>query len=67
MDIRAKIFEKYRKLVTTKTRFWAISGVDLDISIGGGLKLNTESLETLARGGVALLVVENGGQPGETG
>lgn len=61
VDVRAKVFEKYRKLVTTNTKFWATSGVDVDFSLGEGLKLDTESLETIARGGVSLLVIESGG------
>ena len=61
VDIRVKVFEKFKKLITTKTRFWATSGVDLDFTLGGGLKLDTESLETIARGGISLLVTEAGG------
>ena len=67
VDVRARIFEKYTKLVTTKTRFWATSGVDLDFSFGGGLTLDMESLETIARGGVSLLTTENGGAPVKPG
>ena len=40
------------KFVTTATRFWNASGVDLSIG-ASGLKLNTESLATVLAGGVA--------------
>ena len=67
VDVRARIFEKYIKLVTTKSKFWATSGVDFDFSFGEGLKLDIESLETIARGGVSMLTTENGGQPVKPG
>lgn len=62
VDVRARIFEKYTSLVTTKSKFWATSGVDFDFSLGDGIKLDMESLETIARGGVSMLTIENGGQ-----
>ena len=40
------------KFVTTATRFWNASGVDLSIG-AGGLKLNTQSLATVLAGGLA--------------
>jgi paraquat-inducible protein B len=44
----------YDKFVTTDSRFWNASGVD--VSLGAdGLKLNTQSLATVLAGGVAFL------------
>jgi paraquat-inducible protein B len=44
----------YDKFVTTDSRFWNASGVD--VSIGAdGLKLNTQSMATVLAGGVAFL------------
>jgi paraquat-inducible protein B len=40
------------KFVTTASRFWNASGVDVSIG-ANGLKLNTESLATMLAGGVA--------------
>ncbi len=60
VEVRGKIEEAYRPLVTTESRFWATGGVDVDFSLREGLKLETESLDTLARGGVSMLVVGNG-------
>ena len=60
VEVRGKVFESYRGLVTTQSRFWATGGVDVDFSLREGLKLETESLDTLARGGVSMLVVGRG-------
>ncbi|MBE1160058.1 intermembrane transport protein PqiB [Dyella acidiphila] len=44
----------YARFVTTDSRFWNASGVD--VSLGAdGLKLNTQSLATVLAGGVAFL------------
>ena len=60
VEIRGKIEEAYRSLVTTESKFWATGGVDFDFSLTQGLKLETESLDTLARGGVSMLVTGDG-------
>lgn len=67
VDIRARIYHEYRQLITTKTVVWANSGVNLDYKFGQGLMLNTESLETIARGGVSVLTISNGGTPVPSG
>lgn len=63
VDVRARIFDKFTKLVTSKTKFWPSSGLDFSGSLTQGVNFQMESLETLARGGVAMLTIENGGQP----
>ena len=60
VEVRGKIEEAYRSLVTTEAKFWATGGVDFDFSFTNGIKLDTESLDTLARGGVSMLVTGNG-------
>ena len=60
VEVRGKVDAAYRSLVTTETKFWATGGVDFDFSLTKGLKLDTESLDTLARGGVSMLVVGDG-------
>lgn len=42
------------KFVTTSTRFWNASGVDLSLG-AGGLKVNTQSLASVLAGGIAFL------------
>ncbi len=66
VEVRGKVEAPYRSLVTTETKFWATGGVDFDFSLTKGLKLETESLDTLARGGVSMLVTGDG-QPVEPG
>lgn len=67
VDLRASIKQPYQKLVTSKTKFWANSGVDVDFSLRGGLSLDTESLESIARGGVSFLTIESDGNEVVTG
>ena len=63
VDSRVRIFEPYTYLVTSKSKFWSVSGIDLDLRWGSGLRLDIESFETVATGGVAMLTIANGGQP----
>ncbi len=67
VDVRARIYERYRNFLNSETRFWASSGVDVDFTIGGGFKLQAESLETIARGGVAMLTISDEGTPVNAG
>lgn len=60
VEVRGKVEEAYRGLVTTEAKFWATGGFDFDFSLTQGLKLETESLDTLARGGVSMLVTGDG-------
>ncbi len=46
------ITSPYDRFVTTDTRFWNASGVDVSIG-ANGLQLNTESLATILTGGIA--------------
>ena len=54
VSVQIFIKDPYDKFVTTDSRFWNASGID--VSIGAdGLKLNTQSLATVLAGGVAFL------------
>ena len=54
VSLQIFIESPYDKFVTTDSRFWNASGVD--VSLGAdGLKLNTQSLATVLAGGVAFL------------
>jgi hypothetical protein len=57
---------QYRLLIRDNTRFWATSGVGLNLG-WSGLQLDVESLSTLASGGVALATPEPPGRTVETG
>ncbi len=63
VDSRLRIFDPYTHLVTSKSKFWSNSGIDFDLRWGSGLQFDIESFETVASGGVAMLTIENGGQP----
>ncbi|MFK7767523.1 MAG: MlaD family protein [Mariniblastus sp.] len=69
VDARLRIFKKYTKFVTTETKFWANSGIDLDFkAIPASFRFEMESVETLLQGGVSLLTISSGGkqiQPGD--
>jgi paraquat-inducible protein B len=54
VTVQVFVESPYDKFVTTESRFWNASGVD--VSLGAdGLKLNTQSLATVLAGGVAFL------------
>ena len=54
VSVQIFVENPYDKFVTTDSRFWNASGVD--VSLGAdGLKLNTQSLATVLAGGVAFL------------
>ena len=55
VDVRIRIMEPYRSLLTSETKFWASSGLDLEFGLGKGFNLDMESLETLARGGISMI------------
>jgi sporulation protein YlmC with PRC-barrel domain len=60
---RVRIFDKYRDLLTSRTMFWATSGVDFDFNFGlqgSNFDLDTESLDTLFRGGVSMITPGQG-------
>jgi paraquat-inducible protein B len=50
--VRAFIDAPYDRFVTTETRFWNASGVDVSIS-AAGMKVETQSLATIVAGGIA--------------
>jgi paraquat-inducible protein B len=52
LDVQVLIEEPNESLVTTQTRFWNASGIDMTIG-AGGVNLNTESLAALVAGGIA--------------
>lgn len=50
----ALVDHRYRNLVRKGSKFWASSGIDVGFGLTG-LKLNTDSLATIARGGIAFI------------
>jgi len=63
VHIRVRIFDKFEELLTSQTVFWATSGVDFDFNFGlngSNFDLDTESLDTLFRGGVSMITPGQG-------
>jgi paraquat-inducible protein B len=54
VDVEIFVHAPNDRFVTTDTRFWNASGIDLTVG-ASGLKVNTESLSTILAGGVAFV------------
>jgi paraquat-inducible protein B len=67
--LEANIFPEYRHIVRKGTKFWNVSGIEVNGGVFSGISVSTESMETLIRGGVALATPEgkNMGGPVKTG
>ncbi len=50
--VKIKIFEPYKKLINTSTKFWNASGIEIDGGIFDKVNVKTSSVESLVRGGV---------------
>lgn len=59
---------RYAALVRPGSRFWNVSGVNVEAGLFKGVKVHTESLETVVEGGIAFATPEEGGavQAGQT-
>jgi paraquat-inducible protein B len=53
VDIHVFIKQRYANLVRTSSKFWNVSGVDVNIGLFRGMEVNMESLRSLAVGGIA--------------
>ncbi|MFT6917121.1 MAG: paraquat-inducible protein B [Motiliproteus sp.] len=54
VEIHISIESDYAPLVREDSRFWNVSGIEMDINLLGGSKLRTESVESILAGGIAL-------------
>ncbi|HZP39285.1 MAG TPA: MlaD family protein [Methylomirabilota bacterium] len=59
-ELEAFIEERYARLVRVGSRFWLVSGVDVNFGLFRGLQINVESLRTLVGGGVEFATPEDG-------
>ncbi|CDF86234.1 hypothetical protein PKB_4914 [Pseudomonas knackmussii B13] len=69
--IHILIEPRYAPLVRTGSRFWNTSGVGVDAGLFKGVKVRTESFETILAGGVAFATPDNAqmgtaAKPGQT-
>lgn len=68
--IHILIEPRYAGLVRTGSRFWSTSGIGVEAGLFKGVKVRSESLETIIEGGVAFATPEeptsNQARPGQT-
>lgn len=66
VEARARIRPRFRHLVRGNSRFWSISGVEVELGFTG-VRMSMESLQTVAGGGVAFRTGDPPGEPATTG
>ncbi len=59
VNIYINIADKYAKLVTAQSAFWNTSGLHIDAGLFSGVKVDSESIETLLAGGIAFATPED--------
>ncbi len=57
--IHVNIAPPYDRLVHSGTKFWNSSGINVKAGIFSGVKINTESIESIVAGGVSMATPEN--------
>ncbi len=62
ITLQAFVDAPYDRYVTSRTRFWNASGIDVNLD-ANGLELSTQSLVTLVAGGVAFQSLPRRGEP----
>lgn len=50
---------RYAPLLRSNSMFWNVSGIRVDASLVGGIKVDTESLQTILDGGIAFATPDN--------
>ncbi|MCI5140551.1 MAG: hypothetical protein D3909_02245, partial [Candidatus Electrothrix sp. ATG1] len=58
---------KYVPLVHRNSRFWNAGGIKMIAGLFSGVSVETESLETIMAGGIAMATPEDPGTPAEEG
>ena len=65
--IAIAIDPQFQHIIKDTTKFWNSSGASFSAGLFSGIHLETESLETIVRGGIALATPEEGGKAIVTG
>ncbi len=60
--VAVAIEPQFRHIIKENTKFWNSSGASFSAGLFSGVHLETESLETIVRGGIALATPEEGGK-----
>lgn len=66
VGLHLQIKPGFRQLINSSTKFWNISGVDISAGLGG-VKIRSESLMTIIRGGIAFETPQNDAEQVENG
>jgi paraquat-inducible protein B len=59
VHVQVFISQRYARLVRAGSRFWVVSGLDVDVSLFKGVQINLESLRSLVTGGIAFVTPED--------
>jgi len=57
--VHAFVEQRYARLVRIGSRFWSVSGLDVNVSLRKGIEVNLESLRSLLVGGIAFATPED--------
>jgi paraquat-inducible protein B len=63
VDVRIFVDAPFDRFVTRNARFWHASGIDVSVD-ANGLKMQMQSMASLAMGGIAFSGPDNGGEAG---
>jgi len=63
VQIHVFISQRYGRLVRVGSKFWRVSGVDVNISLFKGVEINLESLRSLITGGIAFATPNDPNDP----
>lgn len=61
------IEDRYRRLISSDSRFWNVSGINIDVGLFQGTSIRAESLEALLAGGIAFATPEKPQKPVKPG
>ena len=61
--VQVFVAQRYERLVRIGSRFWTVSGVDVNFGLFRGLEINIESLRTLVAGGISFATPDDPGAP----
>ena len=65
--IQVLIRQPYAKLVRRSSKFWNVSGVDVNVGLFRGVEVNMESLRSLAVGGISFATPDSKDPPAKDG
>lgn len=62
LDVNVVIYSDYRHLITNGSKFWNAGGVKVDAGLFSGIKIDTQTFESILAGGIALAHAPQGSQ-----